>query len=84
MAPDILVKWAKSSASSRWRQDRSRSPPRRTPGGNSRYRSRSRSPIKRSPSPRDRSPPPSERRSRYDSRSPSPSRDDPPRDPLSP
>ncbi|KAG2173756.1 hypothetical protein INT43_005176 [Umbelopsis isabellina] len=81
----LTIQWAKSSASSRWRQDRSRSPPpRRTPGANNRYRSRSRSPIKRSKSPRDRSPLPSERRSRYESRSPSPSRDDTRRDPISP
>ncbi|CAO3668178.1 unnamed protein product [Umbelopsis ramanniana] len=78
----LTIQWAKSSASNRWRQDRSRSPPSRYGGGrspgNGRFRSRSRSPPPRkSASPRDRSPPSTERRSRYDSRSPSPSREQP-------
>ncbi|KAI8578761.1 hypothetical protein K450DRAFT_245384 [Umbelopsis ramanniana AG] len=74
----LTIQWAKSSASNRWRSDRSRSPPNRYGGrspGNGRYRSRSRSPLRKSASPRDRSPPSTERRPRYDSRSPSPSRE---------
>ncbi|KAH8548003.1 hypothetical protein BGW37DRAFT_508726 [Umbelopsis sp. PMI_123] len=74
----LTIQWAKSTTGSRWRQDRSRSPPSRYGGrspGNGRYRSRSRSLPRKSLSPRDRSPPSTERRSRYDSRSPSPSKE---------